>query len=401
MKNHFPLLDLLRFGAALGVAIFHLMFWSWAWSATGTAPGFEHYVAADLQFPSAAPFTWFGWVGVEIFFVISGFVIANSASNASAKEFLIGRALRLYPAVWVCSTLTFIVLLLFAGGSASHFVGPYLKAMLLIPKGLNGQWLDCIYWTLAAEMAFYALVFCALLTRTITLRHLAFALTIYSAAFNGFAVLVLSGVIHSEILYFVVLMFRVPCAAWLLNHGCFFALGIFLFTSANRKLTANEWLAVAVTVLSGFAEIYYFASYLLTDVPVISSQSPWVPVAVWFAAVLLIAVAAHRARCSTAAAPEAPACLRTLGLITYPLYLIHNVVGSAIIRVLVDAGLDQSLAVATGLGLVVLICWLICARIEPAIRAQLRQLFSDVGRLPKVETRRPVPVRARLEVTRQ
>jgi peptidoglycan/LPS O-acetylase OafA/YrhL len=278
--------------------------------------------------------------------------------------------------------------------------------MLLVPKGLNGQWLDCIYWTLAAEMAFYALVFCALLTKKITLRHLAFALTIYSAVFNGFAVLVLSGVIHSEILYFVVLMFRVPCAAWLLCHGCFFALGIWLFMSANRKLTANEWLAVIVTVLSGFGEIYYFASYLLTDIPVISGQSPLLPVAVWAAAVLLIAVAANRARHSTGtASPDASSYLRTdylrtLGLITYPLYLIHNVVGSAIIRVLVDAGLDQSLAVVVGLSLVVLICWFICAKIEPAIRAQMRQVFSDVGRLPKAELRRPVPIRVMVDSRR-
>ncbi len=397
MKNHFPLLDPMRFAAALGVAVFHLTFWSWAWSATGTAPGFEHYVAPDLQFQSAAPFTWFGWVGVEIFFVISGFVIANSARNVSAREFLLGRILRLYPAVWVCSTLTFIVLLLFAGGSASRFVGPWLKAMLLIPKGLNGQWLDCIYWTLAAEMAFYGLVFCTLLTKKITLRHLAWGLTIYSAAFNGFAVLVLSGVIKSEILYFVVLMFRVPCAAWLLNHGCFFALGIWLFTSANRQLTAHEWLAVAVTVLSGFAEIYYFASYLLTDIPVISGQSPFVPVAVWAAAVLLMAVAADRARRSTGtASPDAAGhsrthVLRTLGLITYPLYLIHNVVGSAIIRVLVDAGLNDALAVAMGLSLVVLVCWFICAKIEPAIRRQLRQVFSDAGGFAKTEPRLPLP----------
>jgi peptidoglycan/LPS O-acetylase OafA/YrhL len=93
VKNHFPLLDPLRFGAALSVAVFHQMFWSWAWSSIGVPPAFEHYVAADVLFPSAAPFTWFGWVGVEIFFVISGFVIANSASKSSPIEFLLGRAL--------------------------------------------------------------------------------------------------------------------------------------------------------------------------------------------------------------------------------------------------------------------------------------------------------------------
>jgi len=419
MKNHFPLLDPLRFGAALLVAVFHLTFWSWAWSSLGVAPGFEHYVAADLQFQSAAPFTWFGWVGVEIFFVISGFVIANSARNVSATEFLLGRVLRLYPAVWVCSTLTFIVLLLFAGGSASKFVGPWLKAMLLVPKGLNGQWLDCIYWTLAAEMAFYALVFFTLLTKKITLQHLAWGLTLYSAMFNAFSLLVLSGVIKSEILYFVVLMFRVPCAAWLLNHGCFFALGIWLFTSANRKLTAHEWLAVAVTVLSGFAEIYYFASYFLTEIPAIAGQSPYVPVFVWAAAVLLIAVAANRSRRSTGVVTPDDAeyartdylrtdYLKTLGLITYPLYLTHNVVGSAIIRVLVDSGLDDALAVVAALSMLVLVCWFICAKIEPAIRRQLKAIISDFGRLPKTEPAlrlpgprpglRPLPVRARANV---
>ena len=139
--------------------------------------------------------------------------------------------------------------------------------MLLIPKGINGQWLDDVYWTLAAEMAFYGLVFCAMLTKKITLRHLAWGLTIYSAVFNAFALLVLSGAIPSDMLYLVVLMFRVPCAAWLLTHGCFFALGIWLFISANRKLTALEQVAVAVTCLSGAAEIYYFSSFLLTTYP--------------------------------------------------------------------------------------------------------------------------------------
>src|SRR3954470_15117242 len=154
MKNHFPLLDPLRFGTALGVAIFHQMFWSWAWVSIGV-PGFERTIAADVLYPSAAPFTWFGWVGVEIFFVISGFVIANSAAKSSPSEFLLGRALRLYPAVWIASTLSLVILLIFLREKASEFILPYFQAMLLIPKGINGKWLDAVYWTLAAEMAFY------------------------------------------------------------------------------------------------------------------------------------------------------------------------------------------------------------------------------------------------------
>jgi peptidoglycan/LPS O-acetylase OafA/YrhL len=188
-------------------------------------------------------------------------------------------------------------------------------------------------------------------------------------------------------------MFRVPGATWLLCHGCFFALGIWLFISANRKLTALEQFAVAVTCLSGCAEIFYFSSFLLTAIPAISDQSAFVPIVVWAAAVLLIAVAANRSRRSTGtASPEAPAYLRTLGLITYPLYLTHNVIGSAIIRVLIDAGLDASLAVSAGLGMLVLVCWLICAKIEPAIRRLLSDIFSNFRLLPKAAPLSSLPI---------
>jgi peptidoglycan/LPS O-acetylase OafA/YrhL len=391
VKNHFPLLDPLRFATALGVAIFHQMFWSWAWVSIGH-PGFERYVAADVAFPSAAPFTWFGWVGVEIFFVISGFVIANSASKSSPTEFLLGRALRLYPAVWVCATATLLVLVLFGSGRASEFILPYIHAMLLVPAGVTGHWLDGVYWTLAAEMAFYGLVFCAMRTKKITLRHLAFGLTIYSAVFNAVALLVLlcttpanlPNLSSANLPYLVILMFRVPCGAFLLNHGCFFALGIWLFISANRRLTALERVAVAVTCLSGAAEIYFFASFFLTCIPASKDQSAFVPITVWAAAVGLIAWCANSNRRSAAtASPEAPSYWRTLGLITYPLYLTHNVIGTEIIRVLVDAGMDATLAVVVQLGMLVLICWFICAKLEPAIRRAMTQTLAYFGQLPE------------------
>lgn len=391
MKNHFPLLDPLRFATALGVAIFHQMFWSWAWVSVGV-PGFERTVAADVIYPTVAPYTWFGWVGVEIFFVISGFVIANSATKSSPAEFLLGRALRLYPAVWVCATATLLVLVLLGHRPVSDFIVPYIHAMTLVPKGVIGEWLDGVYWTLAAETAFYGLVFCAMLTKRVTLRHLAFGLTIYSAIFNAIALVVLSCTTPSDLPYLVILMFRVPAASYLCTHGCFFALGIWLFISANRRLTGLEQVAVAVTVLSGAAEIYFFASFFLTSIPAIAEQSALVPIAVWGAAVGLIAWCANRNRRDIpTVSREAPAYFRTLGLITYPLYLTHNVTGTAIIRVLVDAGLDATLAVWVELGILVLICWFICAQVEPAIRHAMTQTLAYFGQLPERQkaSRRP------------
>ena len=127
----------------------------------------------------------------------------------------------------------------------------------------------------------------------------------------------------------------------------------------------------------------------------------------------LIAFAANRNRRSTAtASPEAPAYWRTLGLITYPLYLTHNVIGTAIIRVLIDAGLDATLAVGVELGMLVLVCWLICAKIEPAIRRLLSEILSNFRLLPKAPPpsslsdpppglRLPLPIRARVNFTQR
>lgn len=52
LKSYLSLLNPLRFGATLGVAIFHQMFGSWAWISIGV-PGFERYVAANVLYPSA------------------------------------------------------------------------------------------------------------------------------------------------------------------------------------------------------------------------------------------------------------------------------------------------------------------------------------------------------------
>ena len=57
--------------------------------------------------------------------------------------------------------------------------------------------------------------------------------------------------------------------------------------------------------------------------------------------------------------------------------------GLAVSRCLTDAGLDASLAVWVSLAMLVLVCWFICAKIEPAIRRLLRDIFANFPRLPK------------------
>ncbi len=98
-------LDLVRLFAALMVVAHHLGFWIWT--------GSYHYFndgGVDVSYHWLAPYTWFGWIGVETFFVLSGFVIAYSAEGTTAFDFPRGRFIRLYPTAWICSTFTLLVL---------------------------------------------------------------------------------------------------------------------------------------------------------------------------------------------------------------------------------------------------------------------------------------------------
>ena len=86
-------LDLLRFIAAFAVLLFHYSFRGYAK---------DHYTV--MPYLSIAPVTKYGYLGVSLFFLISGFVILMTASSGSTRHFVISRLVRLYPAFWVSCT---------------------------------------------------------------------------------------------------------------------------------------------------------------------------------------------------------------------------------------------------------------------------------------------------------
>jgi peptidoglycan/LPS O-acetylase OafA/YrhL len=141
----------LRFFAALIVCLYHIAFLSWIKpdSAASIISGNTY------RFDDFSGVLSVGWVGVEIFFVISGFVIAFSA-NVGAWHFLRGRILRLYPAVWFCGPFALAISLSSGAFPFSEFPTRIVRSLLLWPKG---NWVDGVYWTLGIEMSFYFLVY--------------------------------------------------------------------------------------------------------------------------------------------------------------------------------------------------------------------------------------------------
>jgi peptidoglycan/LPS O-acetylase OafA/YrhL len=88
-------LDILRFIAAISVVLYHYIAWFFSDNSQHST------VLIYLE-----NYTRYGYLGVPLFFMISGFVILASAKNRSFINFSISRALRLYPVYWLSFSLT-------------------------------------------------------------------------------------------------------------------------------------------------------------------------------------------------------------------------------------------------------------------------------------------------------
>lgn len=107
-----------------------------------------------------AGFFDFGWVGVDFFFVLSGFIIAHTLSaRPTAQDFLARRLIRIYPPFWVAFGMTLMVALMLPSlrGSVQNFT-PWQWALGigLLPSGFNEPVIG-VAWTLHHEVFFYAM----------------------------------------------------------------------------------------------------------------------------------------------------------------------------------------------------------------------------------------------------
>lgn len=159
-------IDLFRFIAAVMVVIYHYAFRGFA---------SDHMTVMPYHFMSS--FAKYGYLGVDLFFIISGFVILMTASKGSARHFFISRCVRLYPAFWTCCTITFLVTILIGAPRYASTFRQYSVNMTMLsgfldvkPKlaaWVHAPFIDGVYWTLFVEMKFYFLIFLILCLKMI------------------------------------------------------------------------------------------------------------------------------------------------------------------------------------------------------------------------------------------
>jgi peptidoglycan/LPS O-acetylase OafA/YrhL len=114
--------------------------------------------------------------------------------------------------------------------------------------------------------------------------------------------------------------------------------------------------------------------------------APVVPTLIFLAAVGFIGLS-FRLRTS----PGVTRVFRTLGLATYPLYLLHDVTGAAILRWLLDAGLGRWEALGVAMASVIAASIAISQWIEPAVRLALASGLSAVEAIAAPRRARTAP----------
>lgn len=342
-------IDLLRFACALMVVAHHY---------GAVLPRHPNSLAATLLAGAALPdgaarVTGFGWIGVELFFVISGYVIAASAAGSAPRDFLRRRAQRLLPAAWLCATLSLAAQML-AGGTAGVLVPAWLRSMTFWPLGVA---IDPSYWTLGIETAFYLLVAWRLGGGSDPARIERLAWWIGGASAAFWTALILCGASEGD------LTIDRLAQLLLLPHGVFFATGMLIEAGHRNGFTRARIAGIAVLGAPALVEIVSHAGRHAADMGLPADFAT--PIIAFAGGVALIA--GCRRLQPLLARWTRPATM--LGLMTYPLYLIHQQLGAAIAGPMVRAGLSAEIAFALALATSLAMAWAVVRFGEPPLRA--------------------------------
>lgn len=298
-KDRFYEIDLLRFLAALCVLLFHYTF-------RGTGP--DH--RSDLIVLALAPVFKYGYLGVELFFIISGFVILLTSLNHNAREFVISRVTRLYPAYWFCVTLTFVTTLTFGGSRFTATNSQYFVNLTMLQDFLKIPPIDGVYWTLTVELKFYLLIFILILIgRAIQIQ--------YFLVFWLVATIFLSHVEGYNIFRFIL----VPGYSFFFISGATFLLirtkGVSVFRLILIGISYIEAVRFAIIDSKDFSEFFKtdFDPLVITLI-----------ITIFFVLFFFISIGKtsylnHHSFLS-------------VGVLTYPLYLLHQNIGFMIFNYL-------------------------------------------------------------------
>ena len=283
-----------------------------------------------------------GKYGVQMFFVISGFVIPLSMYNGNytlkkIPTFLFKRLSRLEPP-YIFSILLVLGILFLRhqlGMSNDHqslsFKQIGAHFMYLVPFFADIKWLNQVYWTLAIEFQYYFLmIFMYIL---VTSNKLVLRILSYLLFLTG-------GLVHSN--------------EFLPHWLPVFLLGIALFLRHVNKISSTEFFCLIIPTIT-----MLFINYSLPSVIFVLTALA----AIIFYTDLKVPLA------------------NLIGKASYSIYLIHPVIGASLINLLshtYNETYQKPLVITLGLIVTLLFSWLMYIFVEkPSINWSTSFKYKD------------------------
>tara|TARA_B100001063_G_scaffold246464_1_gene285798 strand:+ start:272 stop:1294 length:1023 start_codon:yes stop_codon:yes gene_type:complete len=251
------------------------------------------------------------WVGVDIFFILSGYCIAMTIfQSQNYIEFLMRRFARIYPAYVFCGLITLIFYSFFdlPGREVDWYTGFMNFIFANFVPGLNFQYIDGVYWMLIVELKFYI-----------------FFGMIYFF-FKDLNKSIISWVVFS-ILLNIIILFDDNIARTITSispHANWFLVGLMIFSLKEKKLLT--YFLTIIFVISNIVVNERFIGYELSFIFIVFF--------IWLVLKLKLNL---RLR-----------LISKIGLISFSWYLLHNSIGIIMIREINKLGVENfSVIIAT------------------------------------------------------
>lgn len=341
-------LDGLRFVAAAAVVLFHY---------TGVEAGFWDGPPTGV-FPTLNEASRYGYLGVELFFMVSGFVILMTAYGRSIEGFTASRIARLFPAYWVAVVITVTLQAFWSGGRNPGPVDTLIN-LTMVQGAFDIPAVQGAFWTLWIELKFYVLIGIFLMIGITARRALAFALLwpvvaqIARATHTGF----LNSLLVPE-------------------YAPYFAVGMLLFIVYRFGNSLIVWLGIAFNTILCVRQGVAYAPRASRQV-VDNVNGDVVALAVVLMVVAIWVVSSGPLR------DLSWRWLSVAGALTYPLYLVHGQFGFWVIDTWHDdlaPGAVVAIAVALSLVLAVLLHYGVERRLHDRVRDGVLNGLADLQR---------------------
>lgn len=318
-NNRITELDALRGIAAVSVLLFH----------------YTSLYRKEFGLDFSENWDWtYGHHGVQLFFVISGFVIFMSLHHVkSVSEFFFKRFIRLYPTYWACLLITIIFCVVFDYQKVDLSWEVIIFNISMFQSVFHVANIDGSYWSLLPELLFYIVM--------AVVYHLKILSKIKIIAIIWILLMLLS-------------TFRPSVLDVLLNlrFGMFFIAGIMFYRIRFEKSNILEHLMILACLFS----VYFVrkdVEYLLAS-----------------AVIFIIFYLFIYGKLSFLNKK----ILLFLGYISYPLYLLHQNIGFILINKLKSFGVHEVVAIGFAFAVMVVMAWFVVDYIEKPILKVVKKI---------------------------